>query len=488
MPNSDHLSIIDKGVTAWNKWRHENAAICPDLSNANLNGAFLNWANLSKANLSGTNLIAADLRDVDLSGANLREAKLSGAGLFNATLKYANLSKADLCRANLARADMRRTNLNGANLTAANLERAILEHATLTAACLREVDLSFAVLTNADLTHAHLNRANLAGANLNFANLCRANLTAANLQRASSFAAIFSAANLSGANLKETQFQATDFTVANLREVDLSGANLSNAYFYGADLSRANLNYANLSRANLATANLYEADISKAIFVETDLRGANLIDSRVYGISAWDIVLDNTKQAGLIITKLGDPVITVDDIEVAQFLYFILTNKKIRNVINTVANKAVLILGRFTAKRKEVLGAIATKLKAMDLVPIIFDFKKSEEQDIIETVITLASLSKFIIADVTDARVIADELRSFVPNFSIPVVPIFQSSKKEPKPYASLYTLYPKYPWVFKPVLYKSKEHLIKILSDQVIKPAEMKRLEIANIMKGNSK
>ncbi len=56
----------------------------------------------------------------------------------------------------------------------------------------------------------------------------------------------------------------------------------------------------------------------------------------------------------------------MDDIAVAQFIYFILTNKRIRNVINTVANKAVLILGRFTKKRKEVLDAIAGKLRRMD--------------------------------------------------------------------------------------------------------------------------
>jgi hypothetical protein len=126
-----------------------------------------------------------------------------------------------------------------------------------------------------------------------------------------------------------------------------------------------------------------------------------------------------------------------------------------------------------------VLDAIADKLRTMDLIPIIFDFKKSKEQDIIETVVTLASLFKFIIADVTAARVIADELRSFVPDFAVPVVPVFQPSKKEPKPYASLNTLCRKYTWVFEPVIYENKKHLIEILPNKVIKPAEDKRLEL---------
>ena len=127
----------------------------------------------------------------------------------------------------------------------------------------------------------------------------------------------------------------------------------------------------------------------------------------------------------------------------------------------------------------EVLSSIADSLRENDLCPIIFDFQKPGEQDIIETIITLAGICKFVIADVTDARVISDELRAFVPDFAIPVVPIFQPSKKEPKPYASLYTLYKKYHWVFEPINYENKSHLLEILYNDVIKPAEAKRLEL---------
>ena len=43
-----------------------------------------------------------------------------------------------------------------------------------------------------------------------------------------------------------------------------------------------------------------------------------------------------------------EPKVTVDNIEVAQFIYLLLHNGKIRDVIDTVTSKAVLILGRFT--------------------------------------------------------------------------------------------------------------------------------------------
>ncbi len=38
MANPDHLEIFNKGVGEWNKWRHENPDIEPDLSELELNG------------------------------------------------------------------------------------------------------------------------------------------------------------------------------------------------------------------------------------------------------------------------------------------------------------------------------------------------------------------------------------------------------------------------------------------------------------------
>src|SRR3954463_11314053 len=92
----------------------------------------------------------------------------------------------------------------------------------------------------------------------------------------------------------------------------------------------------------------------RASLVETNIRGTDLTDCYVYGISAWRLELDeNTIQRNLIVTPHGEPRITVDNIEVAQFIYLILHNEKIRDVIDTIGKKAVLILGRFTDERND---------------------------------------------------------------------------------------------------------------------------------------
>ena len=97
-------------------------------------------------------------------------------------------------------------------------------------------------------------------------------------------------------------------------------------------------------------------------------------------------------------------------IEVAQFVYLMLNNQKVRDVIDSITSKAVLILGRFTEGRKAVLDALRDELRKRDYLPILFDFAVPATRDITETVSLLARMARFIIADLTDPSSIPKEL------------------------------------------------------------------------------
>jgi uncharacterized protein YjbI with pentapeptide repeats len=96
MANEEHISIIKRGVRAWNKWRDKNIEIVPDLIGANLNSAKLIGVNLRRAKLVGAALIGANLNRGDLFHADLRRANLSDTDLSRATADEANFSEADL--------------------------------------------------------------------------------------------------------------------------------------------------------------------------------------------------------------------------------------------------------------------------------------------------------------------------------------------------------------------------------------------------------
>jgi hypothetical protein len=118
----------------------------------------------------------------------------------------------------------------------------------------------------------------------------------------------------------------------------------------------------------------------------------------------------------LVITDNYEPTVTVDNIEVAQFTYLLLNNQKVRDVIDTITSKAVLILGRFTDERKAVLYAIREELRKRNYLPILFDFDKPTSQTTDETITLLARMSRFVIADISDAKSVLQELRAIVPD------------------------------------------------------------------------
>jgi len=144
----------------------------------------------------------------------------------------------------------------------------------------------------------------------------------------------------------------------------------------------------------------------------------------------------------------------------------------VSRMLSDIAERSVLILGRFTDKRKAILDAIRRTLATPphQYVPLLFDFDKPGDRDLIESIVRFASVSRFVIADLSDPKSVPAELQAIVPNFpSLPVVPIIEASQRE-YPVAdhilrraSVRTVVP----------YRDEAHLLSLLDEQVIAPAE---------------
>lgn len=315
------------------------------------------------------------------------------------------------------------------------------ERVDLSEADLREVDLRLTNIGNTFFLKSDLRKAKLNGADLSWA-LC------------------------SGADFRDADLSGAGLYWVNLEEANLMGANLRGANLKGAYLKKADLRNADLSGAILNGAQL----------LETDLRGANLSGCYIYGVSAWGVDLEGAKQQNLTITRVDEPTITVDNLEVAQFIYLLLNNAKIRNVIDTMAKKAVLILGRFTPERKLVLDTIREELRRRDYLPILFDLDKPSSRNLTETISTLAHMACFVIADITDAKSIPQELQRIVPNLpSLPIKPIILDTQYE----YGMFNDFLDFPWVLKPYRYKNLMSLQSYLESKVIQPAITKAKKI---------
>jgi len=417
MANPSQVRILrEEGVEAWNA--HLERAEIPMVFH---DGKFLR--NPSKT-------------QIDFSQANLSGLDLTGI---------------DLYRANLAQANLRRANLEGAVLRDAYLQGVDLSDCRAVRADLYCADLSLAQLQGACFADAHLWEANLWQAKCSRTDFTRANLTSADLKDAYLFRA-----NLNHARLVAATLENADLTLARLRHADLSKATLDRAEIHQTDLENADLSYTS--------------------FIKTLLVDSRISGSRVYGISVWDVDPENLQQNNLIVTPNDQPTITVDDLEVAQFIYLLLNRKKFRNVIDTITSKAVLILGRFTPERKEVLDAMASELRKHNLLPVIFDFERSTERDFTETIKTLVGLSLFVIADITNPKSSPLELQASVPDYQVPFVPIIQEGEE---PFSMFRDLRGKYDWVLKPLKYSNIDNLLLGFKRAIIDRAWEKHHEL---------
>src|SRR5262249_47369427 len=233
------------------------------------------------------------------------------------------------------------------------------------------------------------------------------------------------------------------------------------------------LRWVDLSGANLNRANLSGADLQSARLVNTNLTRADLTGCRVYAVSAWGLNLEGAKQQNLVITSHNEPAITVDNIEVHQFIYLMLHNEKIRDVIDAITSKTVLILGRFTHNRKKVLDSLREELRKRNYLPILFDFEVPARRNITETITLLARMARFIIADLTDPSSIPQELQAIIPAVRVPVQPLLLEG-------SSLFSMFKDFDpqdfhWVLPVYEYKEPEQLLATLAERVIAPAEGK-------------
>lgn len=262
----------------------------------------------------------------------------------------------------------------------------------------------------------------------------------ASLRNCMFFDCIFDDAHLTYTDLVDAYFVNCTFRRTCMRVARIGDAKFEECVFEDCDMS-----YCSAEETSFEGSTFTNTKMEHMSLVHTDFSNTKLDGCFLYGISSWDLTLDNSLQKGLVITPDDMPTLTVDNIELAQFLYLMINNQRLRAVINTITSKVVLILGNFSPERKAILDQIREHLKTQDAIPVIFDFEKPNTRNLTETVITLASMSKYVIADLTYPRSIPHELANIARQLpSIRFYPIILKGEKT----FGMFDDYRAYPWI----------------------------------------
>ncbi len=329
---------------------------------------------------------------------------------------------------------------------------------------MNRINLSRANMTRAFAQFRYISGADLTGAQLVEAQLWGANLSCSRL----------TGADLSRACLRQAFLDHADLQQARLVETDLSQACAMNAKLCQARLRKADLLFANLNSADLTKADLVNARIACANFASCNITGALLDGCHAHGVWATDVVGEPKSQARLNISPYGAEPFYMDDLRTAGLVHMLREGRSWSRVVHTLTNRAVLILGRFTEKRRAVLDAIAEELRLFNDLPIIFTFDKPPDRSVSETVRILAGLSQFVIVDLTAPKSSPFESHLVVPDLAVPIFPIKQSGHKQFSMFDDLYD----YPWVLRGFAYQDLD-AVRASVPRLRKAALAKKKEI---------
>jgi uncharacterized protein YjbI with pentapeptide repeats len=271
---------------------------------------------------------------------------------------------------------------------------------------------------------------------------------------------------------KNVIFKNCNFYKSDMKNSELNHCTFDNCNFEKANLINSNFNFSKLTDCIFKGSNLSKSEQFSTIYnncsildtsimwsklIETTFIESRIFNSKIFGAAIWNVKILNSETKNLIITKNDEPEIKIDNIEVAQFIYLILNNQKIRDVITTLTSKIVLILGRFTDERLKILESIKEVLILEGFVPVLFTFEKSPKRDLTETIQLLANISKLVIADVSDSKSIPQELSHIIPSTpSLPIQPIIVAEQKE----YSMFEHWNRYEWVRPIFEYRNEAHI----------------------------
>lgn len=434
----------------------------------------LSRGNFLKYDFSGCHFESCNFSASDFSGSDFSGATFSGC-IFRQT----NFSGTKMARTSFATARFEKCHFNGSELPWSNFSNSDLLETSFSEANLRECDFSKSILVDCDLEKTNATGGRFIGASLSRSSFKNANLTRCDLSGSSLKGCKFSYAVLLKCILDNSRWDQ-----CSLNEVQGSHACAASAGFVACDLSKSTLDGLLAKDAKFKSCSFVQSNMIAAIFVgssfldcrldyaiacKCDFSSATIVACSIFGVSIWGSITDSTMQKNLII-RGGAYNIIVNSLDYSFFLFQCMKNANFRKYFESTSEKLVLILGRFTDERMEVINAVRGALVSEGLIPVVFDFEKPDTQDLSEVVLSLALIARLTIVDLSDPKCAPHEIATIAPNVNSPIASLIEAGQR---PYAMFSDMLKRYPWVLDPHSYTSVQDVGQIVKGKLLPQCE---------------
>lgn len=266
MADPTHLEILLKGPECWNKWREENPATHPDLSNIDFNATpdfqhALRRVNLSFTNFSNSQCTGLILHKSKLENAIFRESILHGCCFY----------ESELINIDFYGASLNKCLINNSSISKSNFEMSDMRNSKL-------YKSSFVGNKNTDIrvfddfwnNHFWLTYEIFTGSSF-----IRCKLDDAHISDCIFFLCDFMDSSFKRSTICDSSIQHCNLTRANMIRSNFRNTDLSYSYLY-----RSNARHSHFDDINLTGTLLSKSDLSHAEFTDVTFdRSTSLLTS-----------------------------------------------------------------------------------------------------------------------------------------------------------------------------------------------------------------
>lgn len=273
------------------------------------------------------------------------------------------------------------------------------------------------------------------------------------------------------------EFKSVSFNKCSIRGSNFLYATMEDTKFVTCSITNNSFVFAKFH----SESEFVECNFFGSSFISSEFNNSKIIKCWMYGGNFWSIKLDeNTLQKDLIISPKNEKKteidqILVDSIHVGNIISNLyLTQNRFFEFIEETSKIFILILGRFPNENFHsslpYLQNAIRDYKQTNYSPLVFNFEKPEKRDLIEIIILLATLSKYIIVDLSDPKSAPAEIQAILGILAVPIIPIIHKDQEVP----ATFSFVNKYNWVSDVIKYDDYEEIERNFS-KIDKVAQLK-------------